>query len=370
MALRLSPRVAAMNASACSAPARRSVSWSVPSPRILRPRKPAGRWSKAYLSRSRMAMLCPSASSITASSAPRRPQPMMRMSMSVRRHAQEDDLAAGRLQDVLRPAAKHDLAVGAPEGHREDDGVCLALRRLVDDGVAGVARLQEVALYLEVLAPRRHLCLREGFLSPPHLDDVDDVHLAARALGDGAGELDGQKTRLRAVYRHQDRLEGQGRLFALDSLVTADKHAGSPAKSAVSFSTYALLSTSRIAATLLNRELNLTSVPPRANRRHAAAAPPRPRWSRRGRCRRPARAAFAKRARRTTRPGAPPSCCRWAGRLRPALAARSRCRPACARSRPPPWRRWRGRGCRAEGGSGDPPPCRCRAGSPSPRRSR
>src|SRR3989304_2457280 len=244
MALRLSPRVAAMNASACSAPARRSVSWSVPSPRILRPRKPAGRWSKAYLSRSRMAMLCPSASSITASSAPRRPQPMMRMSMSVRRHAQEDDLAAGRLQDVLRHAAKLELAVGAPEGHREDDGVRLALRRLVDDGVAGVARLQEVALYLEVLAPRRHLCLREDLLSPlrlrrqlgvqgqrpphppgptppptapppPHLDDVDDVHLAPRALGDVAGELDGQKTRLRAVYRHPARPAGQGRALAL-----------------------------------------------------------------------------------------------------------------------------------------------------------
>src|SRR3972149_292107 len=100
MALRLSPRVAAMNASACSAPARRSVSWSVPSPRVLRPREPAGR---------------------------------------------------------------------APEGHREDDGVCLALRRLVDDGVAGVARLQEVALYLEVLAPRRHLCLREDLLPPLRL---------------------------------------------------------------------------------------------------------------------------------------------------------------------------------------------------------
>src|SRR3972149_11633733 len=169
MALRLSPRVAAMNASACSAPARRSVSWSVPSPRILRPRKPAGRWSKAYLSRLGMAGQRPPASSITASSAPRRPQPMMTTFTSVRRHAQKDDLAAGRLQDVLRHAAELELAVGAPKGHREDDGVRLALRRLVDYGVAGVARLQEVAFHLQVLAARRHLCLREGLLSPLRL---------------------------------------------------------------------------------------------------------------------------------------------------------------------------------------------------------
>src|SRR3989304_5504356 len=61
------------------------------------------------------------------------------------------------------------------------------------------------------LGPRRRAQARP----PPHLDDVDDVHLAARALGDGAGELDGQKTRLRAVYRHPDRLEGPGGAVSL-----------------------------------------------------------------------------------------------------------------------------------------------------------
>lgn len=135
--------------------------------------------------------------------------------------------------------AQLELTEGAPEGHAEDDHVRLPLNRLVDDCMAGVARLQEVTLHLEVELSGDCLCLGKDRLPrlrlthelrvererALHLDDVDDVDAGAGDLCHFAGKLDAVKARLCPIYRDEDRLEADGFfLFGFYCSIVTAKH--------------------------------------------------------------------------------------------------------------------------------------------------
>ncbi len=99
--------------------------------------------------------------------------------------------------------------------------VGVTLDRFVDDGVSGIAGLQQLAVDLVVLAARCHFRLGQDFFAvlslfgqvrieakgAAHFDDVDNVHLATAAPRDVAGELNRHQARLATVDRYKDRLE-------------------------------------------------------------------------------------------------------------------------------------------------------------------
>ena len=146
----------------------------------------------------------PSWSSIAASSAPTRPQPMIRTftGRAPRRRAADDHLAGRVPEDVLRRIAQLDLAQRPCVAGAGEDGVHAALYRLVHDGVTGVAGLEELPGDLEVQRVRHLLGAGEDLLAlsglgaeigvkgqgPRHFDHVHRVDLPLVALGQDTGQ--------------------------------------------------------------------------------------------------------------------------------------------------------------------------------------
>jgi hypothetical protein len=168
---------------------------------------------------------------------------MMTFMGSVRRHPQQDDLALGRPEDVGGDPAELEFTEWTPVRDADDDRIGPAFHGLVDDGMACIASLQQVAFDLEVLAASGLLGLCQDFFtslsfgrevgvqrqSALHLDDVDDMDLSARSPRDSTGKLHGHRARFGAVHGHEDGLEGKWRFFGFYGSVVTAKHAQSPA---------------------------------------------------------------------------------------------------------------------------------------------
>src|SRR3972149_7031536 len=108
----------------------------------------------------------PSCSSMAASCAPKRPQPMMITYISrLRRHAQDYHFADGALEDVAGGPAQLELPKGAPVGNADDDRVGAALHRLIDYRMARFPRLQKVSIDLEVETFGRALRLVQDLIA-------------------------------------------------------------------------------------------------------------------------------------------------------------------------------------------------------------
>ena len=123
-------------------------------------------------------------------------------------------------EDVRCRPAHVELAKALPEGHADHHKVSLPVGDLLDDGGTGVARLEQLGLYLRLELSSVLLRRFEQLLRPVHLgllhgaerqaaadlQDRDHHHLRPSPASQAAAQSNGLEVGLGSVDRNQDSL--------------------------------------------------------------------------------------------------------------------------------------------------------------------